>query len=234
MESPPEQPTIQTTSSGVLIPRAWVWAYVLLMALVMLAAVVAYVAYNGAVTRLQGNADLMAEVEMLRHQNRAVAELEYELRQLRDMQERMLGLAGIKPALAASKELEAAAQSSRLVWPVEGVVRVEFNDKTHPSVEIGTPAKQPIAAAGDGVVAGIAETDSLGVLVHLDHGDGFRTRYAGLQLALVAQGDSVDAGQVIGLVGTSGTKPPRLVFQVLYEGSPVNPRDVVRETFPNQ
>lgn len=84
------------------------------------------------------------------------------------------------------------------------------------------------------MVSEVSESDSLGFLVELVHDGGFETSYQGLQITLVAEGDSVDAGQVIGLVGSLGSQAPRLVFGVRFENTPVNPREVVRETFPTQ
>ena len=58
----------------------------------------------------------------------------------------------------------------------------------------------------------------------LDHGFGYKTRYAHLSKILVQKGDSVKRGQLIGEVGNTGVSTsPHLHYEVIYMRSHVNP-----------
>ncbi len=65
---------------------------------------------------------------------------------------------------------------------------------------------------------------SYGLYVVLRHGDGFTTRYGHLSAFTVAAGDTVAAGQVIGLSGNTGySTGPHLHFEIRVDGVPVDP-----------
>lgn len=90
-----------------------------------------------------------------------------------------------------------------------------------------------VHAAGRGVVLKAQITGGYGRLVVIDHGGGVRTRYAHLQRFKVRKGQSIDAGTVVGDVGSSGrVTGPHLHFEVRVEGEAVPPADVVEFTVP--
>ena len=61
-------------------------------------------------------------------------------------------------------------------------------------------------------------------MVEIDHGNGFKTRYAHLNRAYVKKGDYVEQGATIAEVGSSGRSTgPHLHYEVLYNGTPVDP-----------
>ncbi len=219
------------TRTTVTLSRTWIVLAAVLLVTVIAAGSLAAVTYVRATQRLQAYSRLLIEVETLRRQNQALANLEHELRTLRDQQERMLELAGIKPALGFPSDLDGSLGAD-LVWPMEGSVDQDFSPPDRPWVGILAQPQQTVAAAGDGEVASVTETDSLGIRLVLTHDDRLQTAYSGLQLNLVSAGDRVDAGQVIALVGAVGGGDTMLRFEVLLEGERVNPRDYVRELFP--
>jgi murein DD-endopeptidase MepM/ murein hydrolase activator NlpD len=229
------------------VAPVWAWmAGVLLLALLS-AGVVAVVTYVEAMNRLKDYTSLEVEVEALRRQNAAVKELEQELSQLRELQRQMLHLAGIQPALGVSDSLAENLPGGEdangalgpgsgdvlVFWPLEGKILKDYGPE-HPGVDIGAPRKRPIVAAGDGVVTFSGRDKTLGNRLVLDHADSLRTIYADNELNLVAVGDSVEAGQVIALVGAGpeGAKP-HLHFEVWKAGKPVPPREAIPELFPN-
>ena len=90
-----------------------------------------------------------------------------------------------------------------------------------------------VHAAGPGVVVKAQVTGGYGRLVGIDHGGGLRTRYAHLQRFKVRKGQSVEAGKVLGDVGSSGrVTGPHLHFEVRQDGVAVPPADVVKFAVP--
>jgi murein DD-endopeptidase MepM/ murein hydrolase activator NlpD len=82
----------------------------------------------------------------------------------------------------------------------------------------------PVVAAERGRIASVAVSSELGTLVTVDHGAGWRTLYGHLSRALVAEGECVSAGALVGEVGATGSIPgPRLHFEVQRNGQPTNP-----------
>jgi murein DD-endopeptidase MepM/ murein hydrolase activator NlpD len=82
-----------------------------------------------------------------------------------------------------------------------------------------------VYATGDGIVTlSKYSRKGYGNEVIIDHSFGFSTRYAHLNKILVAEGESVRRGQVIGLVGNTGRSTgPHLHYEVRFESQPVNP-----------
>ncbi len=117
-------------------------------------------------------------------------------------------------------------------WPVERsivVVTAEFGSPRggshHQGIDLAAPAGTPVRVTADGKVV-IAERDGrYGRTIVVDHGGGFRTRYAHLKRIEVKDGKRVRHGDVIGRVGSSGNASgAHLHYEVLKNGVPVNPR----------
>lgn len=82
-----------------------------------------------------------------------------------------------------------------------------------------------VYAACAGTVVSAIERGGYGLMVEIDHGDGFVTRYAHLASASVAIGNAVSAGDAIGTLGSSGNcKEPHLHFELRIDGIAYNPR----------
>jgi murein DD-endopeptidase MepM/ murein hydrolase activator NlpD len=82
----------------------------------------------------------------------------------------------------------------------------------------------PVRAAGRAVVALVARFYLAGNAVYLDHGGGLVTGYFHLSRVVVAAGDTVAVGQVIGAVGQTGRATgPHLHWIARYGGITVNP-----------
>ncbi|MEB3300124.1 MAG: peptidoglycan DD-metalloendopeptidase family protein [Candidatus Sericytochromatia bacterium] len=95
----------------------------------------------------------------------------------------------------------------------------------HPGLDITSPVGTPIRAARDGVVVATGWDGAYGKMVEIDHGGGVHTRYAHASRIHVAQGQTVEAGDVIANVGMTGrTTGPHLHYEVRVNGRPVNPR----------
>ena len=124
-----------------------------------------------------------------------------------------------------------------LKWPVPGVYvitsgfgpridPVEGIDGFHTGLDIGAPQGTPVVAAAPGIVAHAGRAGNYGLAVFLQHEGGMETIYAHLSGIAVKRGQLVQAGEVIGYVGSTGKSTgPHLHFEVRVHHQPVNPVD---------
>ena len=101
--------------------------------------------------------------------------------------------------------------------------------KMHNGVDMAAPQGTPIYAAKSGKVTKTAfQAGGAGYYVSINHGDGFTSVYMHMTHYIVSPGTYVNAGQVIGYVGsTGGSTGPHLHFGISYNGSYVNPMNYV-------
>lgn len=97
--------------------------------------------------------------------------------------------------------------------------------KRHTGMDFACPPGNPIYATGDGVVVKAThERKGYGMHVEIDHGFGYKTRYAHMSRMDVEEGQRVVRGDCIGLTGRSGrVTGPHLHYEVLYRKDYVNP-----------
>lgn len=95
----------------------------------------------------------------------------------------------------------------------------------HEGIDLAGPAGQPVYATGDGVVESTEVNFSgYGNVIVIDHGFGYKTRYAHLKEFKVTQGQVVIRGDRIGTLGSSGLSTgPHLHYEVIYRGTQINP-----------
>lgn len=94
----------------------------------------------------------------------------------------------------------------------------------HAGVDIRAAYGREVPSAGDGDVVFSGAQGGYGNTVVVEHQGGIRTRYAHLSSIQVEAGTRVNAGTVVGRVGSSGRSTgPHLHFEVLQDGRPVNP-----------
>jgi murein DD-endopeptidase MepM/ murein hydrolase activator NlpD len=98
----------------------------------------------------------------------------------------------------------------------------------HLGVDFRGAVGEPVRAANRGVVALVDNFFLAGNVVYIDHGAGVVTAYFHLSKTLVAVGDTVKRGQVIGLVGNTGrVTGPHLHWAARYGAITVNPLDLL-------
>ena len=108
--------------------------------------------------------------------------------------------------------------SPNRVNPVTGVLR------PHTGTDVGASQGAPIWAAQSGRVIMAEYNGGYGNCVMIDHGNGITTLYGHMSAILVSTGATVNQGQQIGRVGSTGNSTgPHLHFEVLIDGTPVNP-----------
>ena len=101
--------------------------------------------------------------------------------------------------------------------------------KMHNGVDMAAAQGTPIYAAKSGKVTTTSyQAGGAGYYVSINHGDGFSSIYMHMTHYIVAPGQYVTAGQVIGYVGsTGGSTGPHLHFGISYNGSYVNPMNYI-------
>ena len=122
-------------------------------------------------------------------------------------------------------------------WPLDrrgivtrGPIDASPRDETHAGLDIAVPIGAPIRAAGGGVVAEVGEDPEYGQFVILDHPDEYQSLYGHASRLLVREGDTVSAGQVIALAGSTGRSTgPHLHFEIRRGARAIDPRTVVHE-----
>lgn len=123
-------------------------------------------------------------------------------------------------------------------WPVDCyLVSSLYGPRVHPitgeysnhgGLDIAASYGQPIYAAHSGYVVDSCDgwNGGWGNYIEIDHGDGVQTLYAHQSERVVEVGEYVEAGQVIGYVGSTGMSTgPHLHFEVYVGGGRVNPED---------
>jgi murein DD-endopeptidase MepM/ murein hydrolase activator NlpD len=94
----------------------------------------------------------------------------------------------------------------------------------HAGVDFAADARTPIHAAAPGVVVIAADCGGYGNCVVIEHGASLATIYAHQSVVMSRVGDIVTAGEVIGLVGSTGISTgPHLHFEVRLHGAPIDP-----------
>ena len=135
-----------------------------------------------------------------------------------------------------------AKQARKVCAPVAGqeifgysMEALSYNQTTrdwrvHNGVDFGAEEGTPVCAAADGTVYTTYEDDSMGHTVVIRHDGGYTTKYSSLSEALaVSAGDTVEAGQTIGYVGSTAgvetTLGSHVHFSVTCQDVPMDPAE---------
>ncbi|SHE99485.1 peptidoglycan DD-metalloendopeptidase family protein [Desulforamulus putei] len=98
------------------------------------------------------------------------------------------------------------------------------NGRMHTGVDLARPYGSPVGAYNAGRVIRAGWYGGYGKCVDISHGNGIVTRYAHLSSINVSVGQTVERGQNIGRVGSTGrSSGPHLHFEVIVNGVPRNP-----------
>ena len=94
----------------------------------------------------------------------------------------------------------------------------------HKGLDFASDAGSDVLAVAQGVVTWAGQREGYGVLVEVNHGNGYVTRYAHNSRALVTAGDTVQRGQAVAVVGSTGRSTgPHVHFEVLRDGRQIDP-----------
>jgi murein DD-endopeptidase MepM/ murein hydrolase activator NlpD len=101
--------------------------------------------------------------------------------------------------------------------------------RMHYGIDVTGPRGCPVYCTGNGTVSRAEYVRGYGLLVEIDHGYKFKTRYAHLDEISVKVGQKLNRGQVVGKLGNTGRSTgPHLHYEVRYKNKPVNPLDYYR------
>jgi len=122
------------------------------------------------------------------------------------------------------------AYKGKLVWPVNGQVKKLFGKRRKSGklkwngVIIRAAKGREVHAISHGRVAYADWLRGYGLLLIIDHGDGYMSLYGHNQSLYKETGDWVDVNEVIGEVGDSGGQQRSgLYFEIRHKGKPTNP-----------
>jgi septal ring factor EnvC (AmiA/AmiB activator) len=141
---------------------------------------------------------------------------------------------GSKPAPSTSSPRPAVANAPALKvgglgWPLSGNLLARFggrmpDGRTSAGVLIGAPTGTTVTAVADGSVVFSEWMTGYGLILIVDHGNGYMSLYAHNESLLRDAGDKVRRGDAVSKVGTSGGQgAPALYFELRRNGQPVDP-----------
>ncbi len=122
-------------------------------------------------------------------------------------------------------------KKSDFIWPLSHVSNIsstfgQRGSRFHTGTDMPATRGTPIVAVMDGRVLSTRYEGGFGRTICMEHRDNFFTRYAHCSEILVKEGDFIRKGQVIGLVGSTGTSTGNhLHFEIRYSDIPLNPLD---------
>lgn len=127
-------------------------------------------------------------------------------------------------------------------WPLVGTITSHFGARRshingiwgyHEGLDIAGPTGAPVVAANRGRVVAAGMSPSGANRVVIDHGLGVHSVYLHFSEVLVKEGDLVQKGQVIGLVGSTGfSTGPHLHWEMRVSGTAVDPIEWTQRSFP--
>ena len=99
---------------------------------------------------------------------------------------------------------------------------VENSDGLSKGIYIAARGKAQVVAPYSGMVAYAGDFRGYGLLLIIDHGEGYHSVLSGMRRLLTSVGQHVLAGEPIAVMNDTGGKPP-LYFELRQNGQPVNP-----------
>lgn len=140
------------------------------------------------------------------------------IKMAKNKEERLAAIPAIQPV--SNKDLKRL--SSGFGYRIDPIHKVR---RPHNGVDFSLPKGTPVYATGDGVVKFTRTSISgYGKQIEVDHGFGYVTKYAHLDMFNVKRGQKVKRGELIGYSGNTGkSTAPHLHYEVKKDGRPINP-----------
>ncbi len=159
----------------------------------------------------------------LHDQRQRLAALGRDERQLAELLERLRDIFADLPATLEGSE-PFARRRGQLAWPADGRAQ-----RSGDGLRIDGNDGDPVRAIGYGRVAYADWLRGYGLLLIVDHGDGYMSLYGHNEALLAAEGSWVQDGQTIARIGRSGGEStPALYFELRERGRSVDPQRWLR------
>lgn len=183
---------------------------------------------------LTQNSDLRKKNAELEKRMAIVYELEKELSEMRETNQRLrymlgmdtLSLVPSEPMSSSALPPTAGSRSENTVpqgLPVSGPITQRFSLE-HGGIDIAARIGTPVVATAMGLVERVGQDTILGLSVEIAHPSGYRTIYGHLSRALVRQGQQIYGGDIIGYVGETGkVTGPHLHYGIMKDGVFIDP-----------
>jgi len=234
----------------------WLFRILTVAGIVLLVVIVLSLALYAPIVRTAARVPgLNREVAQLREENSQVRYLAGTLEQMEQQYEQVRTMLGgdvvpprtrtydalvVHPILARAPGEESPygdGLSPPQHWPLDvrgfvtrGTVTDSDDGERHTGLDIAVAMGTPIRATGGATVASAGWDPEYGLFVLLEHPGQYESMYGHASRILAQVGDTVQAGEVIALSGSTGrSTAPHLHFEVLHEGQPVDPRSLVQE-----
>lgn len=177
--------------------------------------------------RAQVLADLREEMETTGRSIDVLVKDGNELKRL--LESIQTALADIPASVAAGAAFDTL--KGKLPWPSPGPIEAQFGnlrtegaDMIWQGVVIGADMGAEVRAVAGGRVAFAEWMRGFGLLMIIDHGEGYMSLYGHNQSLYKSVGDWVEASELIARVGDSGgLTASGLYFEIRHEGEPLNP-----------
>lgn len=180
-------------------------------------------ARNAALRKIEGS---------IASKNQQLGELDRERRKLEallDEVEKQMAALDINTAGQADG-LDFSARKGKMGWPTAGRIRHQYGARKSASqlswqgVLLEAAAGAAVQAVHHGRIVFADWFGGSGLLLIIDHGNGYMSLYAHNQSILKEAGEWVSTGETIATVGQSGGKrEPALYFEIRKSGKPIDP-----------
>ncbi len=175
--------------------------------------------------------DLDQEIPLDTHHNALIREMHHQVKQIKSVADKeKLDFNDLIDKLTKKKNLLASSPS---IKPVSGIITSPFGYRKspftgmrtfHSGLDISNRMGTKIVSTAAGKVVFAGRKTGYGKVVIIDHGYGKATKYAHLRDILVHKNQQVKRGEAIATLGNTGRSTgPHLHYEVLVNGTPVNP-----------
>lgn len=138
------------------------------------------------------------------------------------------GRATVPPPPPGHLALAFSGTKGKLPLPARGTVLARFGDtdgqgQPGRGIVVGTGPRAAVVAPHDGQVVYAGEFRGYGLVLILEHGEGYHFLLAGLSRIDCAAGQWVLAGEPVGVMGSAGAPSQRLYIELRRQGHPIDP-----------
>jgi murein DD-endopeptidase MepM/ murein hydrolase activator NlpD len=142
--------------------------------------------------------------------------------ELKSLAEKKVKLFAAIPAIQPISNKQLVAIASGFGVRIHPIYKVK---KMHTGIDFAAPIGTPIYATADGKIEEVSvKFSGYGKMIVIDHGFGYKTRYAHMHDFAVRTGQNIKRGELIGYVGDTGiSTAPHLHYEVMMNGVLINP-----------